>query len=72
MGCWLPNADESAAVIDKFLHGCNYSLIGPVLAAALGCVCVSHIDHNVEVFQKILICQNVIKADKGNVKWRTA
>ncbi len=72
MGCRLPNADESAAVIDKFLHSCNYSLICPVLAAALGCVCISHIDHNIEVFQKVLICQNVVKADKGNIKGRAA
>ena len=62
------DTDKSAAVV-YLLFDCVYNrLIYPVFSAALCSICISGIDHNVKFLQKLWICQNIIKADKGDIK----
>ena len=64
--------DETAAIVNELLYSSNNGFIYPVLAAALRSIRIPYIDHNIKFFQQILICQNIIKTDKGYIKGCTA
>ena len=72
MGCRLANSDETATIVNELLYSSNNGFIYPVLAAALRSIRIPYIDHNIKFFQQILICQNIIKTDKGYIKGCTA
>ena len=68
MGCRFADSDEAAAIVDKFFYCSDDRFVYPVLATALCSICIAYVDHNIKVFQQILIFQDIIKADEGNIK----
>ena len=72
MSCWLAHSNESAAIIDKFPHSCKNLRICPVLTTGLCSVRITYIDDHIKIIQQIFILTDIIKADKGHIKRRTA
>ena len=72
MCCRLSDTDKSAAVVYKLFDCSDNRLIDPVFTTALCGICISNIQNDIKLFQKLRIFTDVIKADKRYIKRCTA
>ena len=56
MCCRLSDTDKSAAVVYKLFDCSDNRLIDPVFTTALCGICISNIQNDIKLFQKLRIC----------------